>query len=59
MKAREFRSKFVIILSGLLLMSCLLPGMIPLTPVPTVPAPVIEKDADKVIEELNANKAVP
>jgi hypothetical protein len=59
MKAREFRSKFVIILSGLLLMSCLLPGMIPLTPVPTVPAPVMEKDADKVIEALNANNAIP
>jgi hypothetical protein len=46
-------------LGAFFLMSCLLPGMIPLTPVPTVPAPVMEKDADKVIEALNGNTAVP
>jgi len=38
--------------SALLIMSCLLPGMIPLTPIPTVPAPVMETNADKLIETL-------
>ncbi len=38
--------------SALLIMSCLLPGMIPLTPVPTVPAPVMETNADTLIETL-------
>ena len=35
-----------------LLASCLLPGMIPLTPIPTVPMPAMEKDADAHLEKL-------
>jgi hypothetical protein len=53
MKASENPSKIiVIILSMLLTMSCLLPGMIPLTPVPTVPAPVMETNSETLIETL-------
>ena len=53
MKARENTSKLiVIVLSMLLMMSCLLPGMIPLTPVPTVPAPVMETNSETLIETL-------
>ena len=53
MKARENTSKIiVIVLSMLLTMSCLLPGMIPLTPVPTVPAPVMETNSETLIETL-------
>jgi hypothetical protein len=53
MKARENPSKIiVIVLSMLLTMSCLLPGMIPLTPVPTVPAPVMETNSETLIETL-------
>lgn len=43
---------FAVVGSALLIMSCLLPGMIPLTPIPTVPAPVMETNADKLIETL-------
>jgi len=53
MKAREYKSTVAIMVLGLLLtMSCLLPGMIPLTPIPTVPAPVMETNADTLIETL-------
>ena len=53
MRARAYSSKFaVIVLGALFIMSCLLPGMIPLTPVPTVPAPVMEKNTDTVLEVL-------
>ena len=53
MKAREYKSKVAIMALGMLLMmSCLLPGMIPLTPIPTVPAPIMEKNADTLIETL-------
>jgi len=53
MRAREFLSKFgLIFLSMFLIVSCLLPGMIPLTPIPTVPMPVMEKDADAHLEKL-------
>ena len=53
MKARENKPKIaMIILSVLLTMSCLLPGMIPLTPVPTVPAPVMETNSETLIETL-------
>jgi hypothetical protein len=55
----KFSTFVITLLSALFLISCLLPGMIPLTPVPTVPAPVMEKDADKVIEALNGNKSLP
>ena len=53
MRAREFVPKFgLIFLSMFLIVSCLLPGMIPLTPIPTVPMPVMEKDADAHLEKL-------
>jgi len=53
MRAREFVLKFgLIFLSMFLIVSCLLPGMIPLTPIPTVPMPVMEKDADAHLEKL-------
>lgn len=53
MKARENKPKIiVIVLSMLLTMSCLLPGMIPLTPIPTVPAPVMETNSETLIQTL-------
>jgi hypothetical protein len=53
MRAREFASKFgLIFVSMLLMVSCLLPGMIPLTPIPTVPMPVMEKNANAHLERL-------
>ena len=53
MKAGKFVSKFgLIFVSMFLLTSCLLPGMIPLTPVPTVPMPIMEKDGDVHLEKL-------
>ena len=59
MQPKKKFSTFVIpLLSATFLVSCLLPGMIPLTPVPTVPAPAMEKDAEKVIEALNGNTSV-
>src|SRR6188474_1973249 len=58
MKARRHISRFAPILSGLLLISCLLPGMIPLDQKPAAPMPTMEKDADKVIEALNGKNYV-
>ncbi len=58
MKTRGYIPKFVMIMSGFLLMSCLLPGMIPLNREPTGPMPVMEKNADKVIEVLNGKNYV-
>jgi len=53
MKAREPVPKLVIItISALLMLSCLLPGMIPLTPVPETPTPVMETDVDAVLQVL-------
>lgn len=53
MKARKYALRIMTMIgSALLIMSCLLPGMIPLTPVPTVPAPVMETNADTLIETL-------
>ena len=53
MKAREYALRIMTMIgSALLIMSCLLPGMIPLTPVPTVPAPVMEQNAESLIETL-------
>src|ERR1700752_1230139 len=53
MKAREYKLQIAIIVLGMLLMmSCMLPGMIPLTPIPTVPAPIMEQNADTLIETL-------
>ena len=58
MKARGYIPKFVMIMSGLLLMSCLLPGMIPLNREPAAPMPTIEKNADNVIKVLTSNNYV-
>ncbi len=58
MKKGAAVSKLVIILSGLLLMSCLLPGMITLNQEPAGPMPVMETNADKVIEVLNSRNYV-
>jgi hypothetical protein len=74
MKTRTFAQKFgLLIASGLFLMSCLLPGMIPLNPEPTTTAesvepaastvpeasmPTMEKDANVVLESLKAREGV-
>jgi hypothetical protein len=58
MKTRGFIPKFVLIVSGLLLISCLLPGMLPLNPTPAAPLPTMEKDANKVIDALTNNNYV-
>lgn len=58
MKSGGFVSVFVVIASGLLLTSCLLPGMIPLDREPAGPTPVMEKNSEKVIEVLNSNNYV-
>jgi hypothetical protein len=53
MKARMFAPKLLIfVVSVLFLISCLLPGMIPLESEPTGPMPVMEKDADTLLEVL-------
>jgi hypothetical protein len=58
MKISGYISKFVMIISGLLVMSCLLPGMLPLNRGPAGPMPTMEKDANKVIEALTNNNYV-
>lgn len=60
MKTRGYIPKFVLILSGLLLMlmSCLLPGMIPLNGEPAAAMPTMEKNADNVIKVLTSNNYV-
>jgi len=60
MKASNHLSKLVtIVISALLLVSCLLPGMIPLTPIPETPMPAMEKNADTVIEVLKGKDWSP
>ena len=58
MKTRWYIPKFVMIISALLLMSCLLPGMIPLNGEPAVATPTMEKNADNVIKVLTSNNYV-
>lgn len=58
MNLRGYVPKFVLILSGLLIISCLLPGMIPLNQESALPMPTMEKDAQKVIEALNGKNYV-
>ena len=54
MKARVYASKLLILTVGVLfLMSCLLPGMIPLESESAGPMPVMEEDADALLETLN------
>lgn len=60
MKSSNHMSKLVtIVVSALLLISCLLPGMIPLTPIPQTPIPAMEKNADTVIEVLKGKDWYP
>lgn len=54
MNVRELLPKFVIFISMLVLLSCLLPGMIPLDSEPEGRMPVMEEDTDKVIEVLQS-----
>jgi len=58
MKTRGYISKLVMIISGLLLMACLLPGMIPLNQKPAGLMPTMEKSADEVIKVLTSNNYV-
>lgn len=58
MKTRGYIPKFVMIISTLLLISCLLPGMIPLNGGSASPMPTMEKDGNKVIEALTNNNYV-
>lgn len=58
MKTAGYIPKFVLILSGLLLWACMLPGMIPLNQEPAGPMPVMEQSADKVLEVLNSRNYV-
>src|SRR5688500_13689402 len=54
MRPRQYLPMVVtIVMTALLVMSCLLPGMIPLTPIPTVPAPKMENNTETLIETLN------
>lgn len=55
MKTGKYMPGFVIILSGLFLMACLLPGMIPLTGSSSKSAtslPTMEKDAETLLQTL-------
>ena len=57
MKAKAFLPKFgLVFVSTFLVMSCRLPGMIPLTPIPSVPMPVMEKNAETLIEKLTRDR---
>lgn len=59
MRARAYAPKvMILVLVALMAMSCLLPGMIPLTPIPTVPAPKMETNSDTLIETLNGQNWV-
>jgi hypothetical protein len=53
MRAKNNTPKLVMVLSGLLMIACLLPGMIPLKSQPTGPVPYMEKDANAVIKVLS------
>ena len=58
MKTRGYIPKLVMIISGLLLMACLLPGMIPLNQEPAGRMPTMEQSADEVIKVLTSNNYV-
>jgi hypothetical protein len=53
MRAKNNSAKLVMILSALLMMACLLPGMVPLKSQPKGPVPYMEKDANAVIKVLS------
>ncbi|HSL30955.1 MAG TPA: hypothetical protein VK900_17270, partial [Anaerolineales bacterium] len=48
----------VMLTSGLLLTSCLLPGMIPLNPTPDAPMPVMETDSQALLETIKSGNWV-
>ena len=48
----------IIIASGLVVMSCMLPGMIPLNGEPAGPMPTLEKDPDALLQALRAGEFV-
>ena len=52
MRAKKNTPKLVMIVSMLLLMACMLPGMIPLKSEPQGPMPVMEMDSDAMLEVL-------
>lgn len=52
MNKRDYRL-FLIAIPGILMMSCMLPGMIPLNKEPEGPMPYMEKNTDTVIETLS------
>ena len=58
MKTNKMIPRFVVIISALLLISCMLPGMIPLPNGTPTPTPTMEKDANKVIAALQGNNYV-
>lgn len=58
MKTGNYISRLVIMICGLFLTACLLPGMIPLNRQPAGPMPTMEKDSNKLIETLNSNNYV-
>lgn len=54
MRARAYTPMvMILVILALTVMSCLLPGMIPLTPIPTVPAPKMETNSETLVETLN------
>lgn len=53
MRVKNDTPKLVIVLSALLMIACLLPGMIPMKSQPKGPVPYMEKDANAVIKVLS------
>ena len=59
MKPSGSMPRFVIVIIGLLLMSCMLPGMIPMNGEPaatSAPLPTMEKDPDALLETLRGSE---
>jgi len=56
MKFAGCMPKLVVFLCSFMLSSCLLPGMIPVNQEPEGPMPVMEKDADKLLETLKGGE---
>jgi hypothetical protein len=52
---RERLPRVVLLLSTMLLSSCLLPGMIPMDEEPEIPLPVMEESTERVIEVLSGD----
>jgi hypothetical protein len=58
MKIKRLIAALVILISAMMLTSCLLPGMIPLNSPTAGPMPTMETNGDKVIETLQAGNYV-